>query len=354
MNNREKLQKLCKPGEAILLTGEPNRFYAAGIHTSAGLALLSSDRAAFITDSRYIELAQKRLPDFEVRQQTREDTYYKHARELAEAWGVKELLFEEDVRTVAGQEKWAKELPAAKWTHVGKRIAGVRDVKEDWEIERMTRAQRIAERALESVLKLIRVGMTEREVAAELTYHMLKYGADKLSFEPIVASGANSSMPHAEPSDKKIEDGDFLTMDFGCTVDGYCSDMTRTVALGRATDEMKRIYNVVLEAQLAGIAAARTGVTGGAVHEAAAAVIGGAGFGDYFGHGFGHGLGIEVHEGSGAYLGAKETLKSGMVISAEPGIYLPGKFGVRIEDCIVVRDNGAENLMRASKALLVL
>ncbi|GHV17721.1 aminopeptidase [Clostridia bacterium] len=355
MNNREKLQKLCKPGEAILLTGEPNRFYAAGIHTSAGLALLSSDRAAFITDSRYIENARKRLPDFAVLQQTREDTYYKLVKGLLEAWGGNgEVGFEEGIRTVAEQEKWAKELPGVKWVHAGKKVSGARDVKERWEIERMERAQRIAERALEAVLGLIKPGMTEREAAAELTYHMLKYGADKLSFEPIVASGANSSMPHAEPGDKKIEDGDFLTMDFGCMVDGYCSDMTRTVAIGHATDEMRRIYNVVLEAQLAGIAAAKAGVAGEAVHGAAAAVIGGAGYGDYFGHGFGHGLGIEVHEGMGAYPGAKDALKDGTVISAEPGIYLPGRFGVRIEDCVVIREGGCENLMTAPKQLLIL
>ncbi|GHV06881.1 putative peptidase YqhT [Clostridia bacterium] len=354
MNNREKLQKFCdsSPFDALLLTGEPNRFYATGVATSDGLAILSADRAVFLTDSRYIETAQKNLPDFKVLQIARGTDYYKLTRELASDWKIATLGFEDGIRTVKSHEKWQKELPNVRWLPAD--TSKIRDVKELWEIDRMKKAQRIAERALDAVLGLIKPGLTEREIAAELIYHMLKFGAGRMSFDPIVASGPNSSMPHAVPGDRKIAVGDFITMDFGCVCEGYCSDMTRTVALGRATDEMRLVYSTVLNAQLAGITAAKAGVSGEAIHAAAADVIGGAGFGDYFGHGFGHGLGVEVHEGSGAYPGAKEPLQAGTVISAEPGIYLPGKFGVRIEDCIVIRENGVENLMNAPKDLLII
>ena len=175
-----------------------------------------------------------------------------------------------------------------------------------------------------------------------------------MSFEPIVVSGVNSSMPHGVPSHKKVEEGDFLTMDFGCMLDGYCSDMTRTVAIGHVTEEMDKVYHTVLAAQAAGAAAAKAGVKGMDIHAAAAKVISDAGYGDYFGHGFGHGLGIEVHENPGAGQKASVPLPVNAVISAEPGIYIPGKFGVRIEDVLIIQENGCKDIMEAPKELLVL
>ena len=183
---------------------------------------------------------------------------------------------------------------------------------------------------------------------------MLCHGAEKMSFEPIVVSGANGSMPHGVPSGKKVEDGDFITMDFGCVWGGYCSDMTRTVAVGHVTEEMEKVYYTVLEAQKAGIAAARAGVTGRAVHEAAAKVIEDAGYGEYFGHGFGHGVGVEIHESPRVAMTNDKPLPAGAVISAEPGIYLPGRFGVRIEDVVVVKEDGCVDIMEAPHELIVL
>jgi len=198
------------------------------------------------------------------------------------------------------------------------------------------------------------VGRTEKEIAAFLQYRMLLGGAEQMSFEPIVVSGANSSMPHGVPTDKKVEQGDFITMDFGCVYHGYCSDMTRTVAVGHVTEEMAFVYETVLKAQQAGIDTAKAGVPGCDIHNAAAKVIEDAGYGPYFGHGFGHSLGVEIHESPNASPGCTEPMPAGAVISAEPGIYLPGKFGVRIEDVIVLREGGCDNLMLAPKELLIL
>ena len=183
---------------------------------------------------------------------------------------------------------------------------------------------------------------------------MLAGGAENMSFDPIVASGPNGSMPHAVPTDRKIQDGDFVTMDFGCIYQGYCSDMTRTVAVGHVTEEMEKGYNVVLQAQLAGIAAAKAGATGHDVDAAARKVIEDAGYGDYFGHGYGHSLGLDIHENPCPNASIVEPLPAGAVCSAEPGIYLPGKFGVRIEDVVVLQEDGCQDITLAKKDLLIL
>ena len=218
----------------------------------------------------------------------------------------------------------------------------------------MGAAQRIAERALTDILNEIRPGVTEKEIAARLQYLMLHYGAENMSFDPIVVSGPNGSLPHGVPSEKVIQSGEFVTMDFGCIYHGYCSDMTRTVAVGSVTEEMRQVYNTVLAAQKAGIEAARAGATGRAVDGAARAVIQQAGYGPYFGHSFGHGVGVEIHEGPNATPSNDKPLPAGAVISAEPGIYLPGKLGVRIEDVLYLTEGGCQNLTLAPKELLIL
>ena len=218
----------------------------------------------------------------------------------------------------------------------------------------MVAAQRIAERALDQILGEIRPGVTEKEIAARLQYLMLHYGASDMSFDPIVVSGPNGSLPHGVPSERVIGRGEFVTMDFGCVYRGYCSDMTRTVAVGFATEEMQTVYNTVLAAQKAGIAAAKAGVTGREVDGAARAVIEAAGYGDCFGHSFGHGVGVEIHEAPNASPMNDKPLPAGAVISAEPGIYLPGRLGVRIEDVILLTEEGCRNMTKAPKELLVL
>ena len=229
----------------------------------------------------------------------------------------------------------------------------LRASKTEEEIQSMIAAQRISEKALEEVLQIIRPGMTEREVMAELVYHMLRNGSEGNSFDPIVVTGANTSMPHGVPGDTVIQAGDFITMDFGSLKNGYCSDMTRTVAVGYATEEMKNVYDIVLKAQLAGIAAARSGVLGKEIDAAARKVITEAGYGPYFGHGFGHSLGLDIHEPPFAGPTGNVPMAENDLCSAEPGIYLPGKFGVRIEDVMIIRSTGAEVITKAPKRELI-
>ena len=230
----------------------------------------------------------------------------------------------------------------------------LRRVKDDEELDAMVAAQRIAEKALDQILEEIRPGVTEKEIAARLQYLMLHFGAEDMSFDPIVVSGPNGSLPHGVPGERTFQNGDFVTMDFGCIYHGYCSDMTRTVAVGFATEEMQRIYQIVLAAQQAGIAAARAGVTGREVDDAARSIISAAGYGSYFGHSFGHGVGVEIHESPSASPSYDTALPAGAVISAEPGIYLPGKLGVRIEDVILLTAEGCRNLTKAPKELIIL
>jgi Xaa-Pro aminopeptidase len=267
--------------------------------------------------------------------------------------GLKKIGFEDAYMTVQEHQRYSKAL-SCELIPAADLLWQLRAVKTEAEVELMESAQRIAERALEEILNEIRPGVAEREIAARIQYLMLHYGAENMSFDPIVVSGPNTSLPHGVPGDRLICEGDFVTMDFGCIYHGYCSDMTRTVAVGRATDEMREIYDTVLAAQLAGIAAAKAGVTGKAVDGAARAVIEAAGYGEYFGHSFGHGVGVEIHESPNASPMNEQPLPAGAVISAEPGIYLPGKMGVRIEDVIVLTEDGCRNLTRAPKELLIL
>ena len=204
------------------------------------------------------------------------------------------------------------------------------------------------------ILDFIKPGMTEKHVTLELDYYMLSHGADGLSFETIAVSGKNSSKPHGVPSDKKIEKGDFVTMDFGAVVEGYHSDMTRTVAVGFVTDEQKNVYETVLKAQAAAQAAASSGVCCADVDKAARDVIENAGYGEYFNHSTGHGVGVEIHEYPRLSRLCKTALSVGNVVTDEPGIYIPEKFGVRIEDMLLITENGCENLTRAPKELIIL
>lgn len=339
--------------DAMMITSEPNRLYATGFHSTAGMAIVTTAGNYFFTDSRYIEAASKRIDNCQIMENTREVPMSKLASEVITRHGIKKLGFEESYITVEEYDLWKEKLPCDLVPAAGL-LGELRAVKDQQEIDTMIAAQRIAEKALTEVLNFIRVGRTEKEIAAFLQYQMLLGGAEKMSFDPIVVSGANSSMPHGVPTDKAVAAGDFITMDFGCIYGGYCSDMTRTVAVGSVTEEMEKVYQTVLQAQLAGIAVAKAGETGKAVHEAAADVIGAAGYGAYFGHGFGHSLGVEIHESPNASPANDKPLPAGAVISAEPGIYLPGRFGVRIEDVVVLKEGGCEDITLAPKELIIL
>lgn len=341
--------------DAMLLTGEANRFYATGFHSigTDGVALVTPSKNYYFTDSRYTEAAARSIKNAKIEETKPGRGCLTLLNEAIEEQHIETVGFEDTYMTVADYEQYGKELHC-KLVPAAKLLGGLRQVKNAEELKLMIAAQRIAERALEEILKEIRPGVSEKELAARLQYLMLHFGAENMSFDPIVVSGPNGSLPHGVPSEKTIESGEFVTMDFGCIYHGYCSDMTRTVAVGSVTEEMRHVYDTVLAAQQAGIAAACAGVSGKAVDGAARQVIEDAGYGDYFGHSFGHGVGVEIHEAPNASSRNETPLPVGAVISAEPGIYIPGKLGVRIEDVIVINENGCVNLTQAPKELLIL
>ena len=351
--NIQKLQvKLNERGlDAIVLFSRVNIQYLAKFAIDDGAAVITRDRAWMFTDSRYIEAAKKNVDCMTVEQFDRARPMSVCLKQALE--GCAEIGAEEQSLSYADWNFWEKKLET-QFAPAEDLLKELRSVKSEYEVQNITEAQRIAERALDEVLNIIHVGMTERELAAELTYRMLLHGGEGNSFDPIAICGKKTSMPHGVPGDAKIAAGDFVTMDFGCLKNGYCSDMTRTVAVGYATDEMREVYETVLRAQAAGIAAAKAGATGADVHNAGAAVIEKAGYGAYFGHGFGHSVGLEIHESPSASPANAKPLPAGAVITAEPGIYLPDKFGVRIEDMLLLTEGGNINLTKAPKELIIL
>ena len=339
--------------DGVLLTGEHNRFYASGFASTGadGVALVTQKGNFYFTDSRYIEAAENVVENAAIGMVRRGKGYVACINEAIELTGIKRVGFEDETMTVAGHRLYSEAL-RAELLPASSFMQNLRARKDARELECLEQAQRIAEKALAQILTELRPGITEKEVAARLQYLMLHFGAEKMSFDPIVAGGPNGSMPHAVPTDRELRSGEFVTMDFGCVYRGYCSDMTRTVAIGQPTEEMKKVYDTVLSAQLAGLAAARAGATGAEIDGAARRVIEETGYGEYFCHSFGHGVGVEIHESPSAAPGNDQSLPAGSVISAEPGIYLPGRFGVRIEDVVVLEEGGCRNITRACKQLL--
>ena len=352
MKNLDKyLSLLNEEVDGLLLTSRYSRHYGAEFDIAEGVAIVTKAGCRYFTDSRYIESAQRDLKGFEVLCVDKIG-YMKLLNDAISEFGVSVLGFEENYLTVAELMGYEKHLNA-KLVPFNKQISGFRGVKEDWELDLMRKAQAITDKAFSEVITRLQAGMTELQLQAELIYCLYKNGATGLAFDPIVVSGPNTSLPHGVAGERVIREGDFVTMDFGASYMGYCSDMTRTVAVGFATEEMKKVYNTVLEAQLAGLAISKAGVPGKDVDGAARKVIVDAGYGEYFGHGYGHSLGLEVHENPSPNGRNAEPMPAGAVASAEPGIYLPGKFGVRIEDCCVYLENGIENLTKSPKNLII-
>ena len=324
--------------DAMLVTSAPGERYAVGFE-GEGWVLVSRDGARYSTDGRYIEAARQQVTGAEIVLTERGQSHLALAREEIRRRGLKRVGFESGRVSADELGRWKDSLPCELVAAQGL-LDGLRAAKDEEELARMRQAQRITDEAFREILNFIRPGLTEQEVAARLVYELLRRGGRRVSFDPIVAAGANGSMPHAVPGETVIQPGMFVTMDFGCVYEGYCSDMTRTVAVGQPTDEMERVYHTVLEAQRAGIAAARAGVTGSEVDRAARQAIQQAGYGSFFSHSFGHSLGLEIHESPNASPSEQTVFPAGAVISAEPGIYLPGHFGVRIEDVLVLREGG--------------
>ena len=339
MKNLDKyLSLLGEEVDGLLLTSRYSRHYGAEFDIAEGVAIVTAKGCRYFTDSRYIESAQRDLKGFEVLCVDRIG-YMKLLNDAIADFGVTALGYEENLN--------------AKLVPYNKQISGFRGVKEDWELELMRKAQEITDKAFSEVITRLKAGMTELQLQAELIYCLYKNGATGLAFDPIVVSGPNTSLPHGVAGSRVIVEGDFVTMDFGASYMGYCSDMTRTVAVGFATEEMKKIYNTVLEAQLAGLAASKAGVPGKDIDGAARKVIGDAGYGEYFGHGYGHSLGLEIHEAPNPNARNEAGMPVGAVASAEPGIYLPGKFGVRIEDTCIFKEDGIEILTASPKNLII-
>ncbi len=353
MKNIEKyLSVLTEEVDGLLLTSRYSRHYAAEFDISEGVAIVTAKGCRYFTDSRYIESAQSSLKHFEVLPIDQFTGFHQRLNDAIRDFGVKTLGYEENYLTAGELMGYEKNLNA-KLVPYNQPIHSFRGVKEDWEIQRMKKAQEITDNAFTEILTRIKPGMTELELQAELIYCLYKHGGMGLSFDPIVVSGPNTSMPHGVAGERVIQEGDFVTMDFGVLYQGYCSDMTRTVAVGYATEEMKTVYETVLKAQTAAIAATRAGVIGRDIDAVARKIITDAGYGEYFGHGYGHSLGLEIHEAPNPNPGNKNPMPAGAVCSAEPGIYLPGKFGVRIEDVTILTADGVIDITGSPKNLII-
>ena len=353
MKNLEKyLTLLDGEVDGLLLTSRYSRHYGAEYDIAEGVAVVSKAGCRYFTDNRYTEAAMNGIKGFEVLDVAKGGGYVKCINQCIADFGITALGFEENYLTVSEFMLYEKNVNA-KLVPFTKSINGFRAVKEEWELNIMRKAQAITDKAFAEVVGRVKAGMTELELQAELIYCLYKNGATGLAFDPIVVSGPNSSLPHGVAGERVIQEGDFVTMDFGALYNGYCADMTRTVAVGHATEEMVKVYNTVLEAQLAGLAASRAGVPGKDVDEAVRKVIRDAGYGEYFGHGYGHSLGLEVHENPSPNARNDQPMPVGAVASAEPGIYLPGKFGVRIEDTCVFLEDGIEILTKSPKNLMI-
>lgn len=340
--------------DAALIFSEENRRYFTQFPSTDGALLVYGKKAIFFTDSRYTEAAAKCIGEENVIDST--NLYDKLGKIFSEN-GVKKVAVENDKLTLAQFDEIKSKLPGVEFnvsSDLAQAIERIRIVKENSEIEKIKAAQKIAEDAFSHILTFIKPGVTEKEISLELDFYMLSHGAEAVSFETIAVAGANSSMPHGVPGEYKVQQGDFITMDFGATVDGYHSDMTRTVCLGEPSAKQREIYETVLKAQNAAIEALKDGITGVEADKIARDIIEEAGYGDKFGHGLGHGVGVEIHEAPRLSPKAPHTLKSGHVVTIEPGIYLPGEFGVRIEDMALITDDGCINLTTCPKELIIL
>jgi Xaa-Pro aminopeptidase len=353
MKNRlVALRERLLPAEidGLLITRPENRRYITGFTGSSGVVVVAPDHACLITDFRYIEQATYQAPEFRVIEHgLKLGDSLKH---VAEEAAIKRLGFEKDVITYKQHETFSSALAGIELVPTEGLVETLRAVKDENEIEAIRKAEAIGDAAFSHILDIIKPGMTEIDVALEIEWFMRKNGAEGIGFEVIVASGERGAMPHGVATSKKLAEGELVVMDFGAVYHGYRGDMTRTVSLGKASFEQRRLYDIVLRAQEAALEGIAPGKTGQEIDGLARKVIEEAGYGDNFGHGLGHGVGLAVHEEPRLSVTATEGLLQGMVVTVEPGIYVPGFLGIRIEDLVVVRENGAANLTTSPKELI--
>lgn len=355
---QKRIEKLRKKMKALdldgfLVTSKENRQYLTGFTGTFGWVLVTHSHVCLLTDFRYIEQAQQQAPECKL-VQFRHYAPVVTLRMLMEDMEVVTLGIESDRCTVDEFERLANQVRRKAITPLKGFVEEIRQIKDEEEIAQIARAEAIGDEAFLHVLKLIKPGMTELEIAMELEFQMRRSGASGVSFDTIVASGKRSSMPHGVASAKKVEAGDFITMDFGCMYQGYCSDMTRTIALGKVDEKQETVYNLVRKAQEDALQAIKAGVTGKEIHAVAQNVFQDAGYGPFFGHGLGHSVGLEIHEEPRFSPKAEEIIQENMVITVEPGLYLSNWGGVRIEDLVVVKKDGCINLTHSPKELIIL
>lgn len=356
MDRIEKLRSRLPSGfGAALVTGEVSRYYLLGFDSGdAGTLLVLPEKSYFIIDSRYIEVAGRDVKNAEVVLQGADAL--EQAAELLARHGAQSMMLE-NTTTLAELAEIQRHFAGVELdtgNTLTTALQACRRIKDAEEWKNICTAQSITDAAYEYILPRLEAGRTENELAAEMEYFMRKNGAGKLAFPTILIAGAKTSMPHGVPGENQLKKGDFVTMDFGANYNGYCSDMTRTVAIGSVTDEMRRVYDTVLKAQLACCAQAKAGQQGCEVDKIARDIIYGAGYEGCFGHGLGHSVGIEIHESPRYSPACREVVEAGTVMTLEPGIYLSGRFGVRIEDTVLVTPEGVEIPGKTTKELVIL
>ncbi|MEI6513998.1 MAG: Xaa-Pro peptidase family protein [bacterium] len=354
MNGRlERIRKRMRKMrlDAVIITSRDNVFYVSGFTGSSGNAIITLDKALFVTDSRYTLQAAEQCKGFEVKTHNSSvdaiEFLYEQLQELA----IIELRFEPAAVTVDQLRNWRRKMPGIRLRPLKDLLGSLRLVKDESEIQRIIKAVKIVDAAFEHILGFIKEGKTEYEIGLEIEFFIRKQGGE-IGFAPIVVSGPRSALPHGQPTNRAIKNGEFLTLDFGAKLDGYNSDITRTVVIGKADNEHRRIYNAVLDAQQKAVEAVKPGVSGCEVDAVARDLLGTQDLAKYFGHGLGHSLGIAVHDGSVLNPNSKEMLASGQVWTIEPGVYIEDFGGVRIEDDVVVTDNGYEILTQSTKQLI--
>ena len=367
-----------EPIDAVLINNPSNLYYYAGFTGGEAMFLMpvngdimstyafelcgiSNDSHAItndwpdgyvITDSRYYEQVEKECEGLQLVKWENKGMAATIQELLSEDKKIQIVL--EDDMNLAQYMKLTEVCKNCAFTLGSKWIQKPRMVKDAEELVKLEQAEHIGDAAFTHILDVLKPGVSEREIALELEFFMKKQGASKLSFDTIVASGANGSMPHAQVTDRVLQSGDFVTMDFGCVYQGYCSDMTRTVAIGTPTDEMKKVYQIVLDANLRAMEQITAGKRCNEIDAVARDYIREQGYGEYFGHGLGHGVGLDIHEEPRFSPKCDVITQENMVITDEPGIYLPGQFGVRIEDLVVVKENGYQKLSQSEKKLIIL
>ncbi|MGN7410005.1 M24 family metallopeptidase [Sporosarcina sp. SAFN-010] len=348
-----KLRELLveKELDALFVTSGYNRQYMTGFTGTAGVAIISNDDAVFITDFRYMEQAADQIKDFRIVQH--EKTIIEEVAQQVEQMKVQRLGFEKEDLTFGMYELYKSKVTAELIPTAGL-VEKLRIIKTPEELEVLKQAAKIADDAFTHICGFIKAGMTELEVANELEFFMRKQGATSSSFDTIVASGIRGALPHGVATDKKIETGELVTLDYGALYNGYISDITRTVAVGEPSEKMREIYEITLAAQKLAVEGIKPGMTGIQADAIARDYIASKGYGEAFGHSTGHGIGLEVHEAPGLSFRSETVLEPNMTVTAEPGIYLPGIGGVRIEDDLVITENGCERLTHCTKELQIL